>query len=82
MLPLKLEDYEQKIIDEVSTTVTYVGYAESGVATSASKWIIQKITAASATVPTGVTTILYATAYMSKDNKWDNRAAGGTSYVS
>ncbi len=31
------------IIDEASTTVTYIGYAEQGAATSATSWLIEKI---------------------------------------
>lgn len=69
------EIYEQVIVDEASTTVSYIGYTESGVATSAAKWIIVKIESASATTPTGVTTIKYATSYKSRTNIWDNRAA-------
>ena len=31
------------IIDEASATVTYIGYAEQGAATSAASWLIEKI---------------------------------------
>ncbi len=72
----KIADYHEQIItDEASTTVTYVGYAQSGVATSAARWIIKKITATNATSPQGVITILYATSYNNATNIWDNRAS-------
>lgn len=71
---------EQVIIDENTTTVTYVGYAEFGVATSAAKWKIVKYTAASATSPTGVTTRQFAGGYNSYTQIWDNRT--GLSYSS
>ena len=72
----KIADYHEQIItDEASTTVTYVGYAQSGVATSAASWMIKKITMASATTPHGVITIAYAGSYNSKTNVWDDRAS-------
>ncbi len=33
----------KRIIDEASSTVTYIGYAEQGTATSAAAWAIEKI---------------------------------------
>lgn len=73
------QEYEQIITDEATTLVTYIGFAESGVATSAAKWIIMKVTSAAAAAPMGVTTYQYAGSYKSKANIWDNRAA--LSYV-
>lgn len=64
---------EQVIQDEVSTTVTYIGYAESKIDGSEARWIIQKITAASAISPQGVITIGYASSYMNATNVWDDR---------
>ena len=72
--------YEQIIIDENTTAITYVGYAEFGVATAAARWVIIKITATSPTSPAGVTTIQYATGYNNATNIWDDRV--GLSYVS
>lgn len=69
------EHYEQTIVDEATTLVTYIGFAEKGIATSLAKWMVMKIEAASATAPTGVTTIKYAGGYKSRTNIWDNRAS-------
>ena len=69
------KEFEQTIVDEASTTVTYIGYAEFGVATSAAKWMIKKITATSATAPQGVITTGYATGFKNSVQIWDNRAA-------
>lgn len=57
-------------IDEASATVTYVGKAPIGTATSASGWQIKKIETAST-----VTSILYADSNNNYDNVWDNRAS-------
>jgi len=74
-LAVLAEQYEQTIVDEATTLVTYIGFAEKGIATSAPYWMIMKIESAAATSPTGVTTIKWAGAYKSKTNIWDNRAA-------
>ncbi len=71
--------FEQKIIDENTALVTYIGYAGSGVATSAPYWMIKKIEFASATSPTGVCTIKFAGSYRNKNQIWDNRT--GLSYT-
>ena len=73
-LNILAESYEQKIVDEASTTITYIGFAGSGIATSAAKWLIVKIESVSATAPTGVTTIKYADSYKNTENVWDDRA--------
>lgn len=69
------KEYEQTITDEASTTVTYVGYTDFGVAVADAKWIIKKIEQASATDPVGVTTIKYATGYNNRTNIWNDRAS-------
>ena len=63
------------IIDEASTTVTYIGYAPIGTATSAASWLIARVTKASATSPNGVVITEYADGNMAYDNIWNNRAA-------
>lgn len=66
--------YEKIITDEVSTTVTYIGYAENDFAlTSDAVWAIQKIESASATTPQGVTTFSWADSPEKFSNIWDNR---------
>jgi hypothetical protein len=70
--------YAKIIIDEVSTTVTYIGYNMDQFAlTNSPTWAIFKITAASGTSPTGVTTIqpgISGTPAPSLFNeKWDDR---------
>jgi len=59
-------------IDEASATVTYVGKASPGTATSAASWLIQKIDTTTGTV------ITWADGDGDFDNVWDNRA--GLSY--
>ncbi len=73
-LALLSKQYEKQIIDEASTTVTYIGYSEFGTATSAAKWIVKRITAASGTSPQGVIVTEYAVGYNNATNIWDNRA--------
>lgn len=67
------KQYEQTRIDNPTALVTYVGFAEFGVATSSPAWIIMKIEQSSATPPY-TTTISYATNYKNNTNKWDDRA--------
>jgi hypothetical protein len=57
-------------IDEPSSSVTYIGQAVMGTATSAASWQIKKIT-----VSGTVTSITWADANDSFDNIWDNRAS-------
>ena len=57
------------MMDEASSTVTYVGSAEPGVYTSMADWRIKKIL-----VSGTVTSILYADGNTSFDNVWDDRA--------
>jgi hypothetical protein len=55
----------KRLIDEASSTLTYVGVAAPGTATSTEKaWLIEKIS-----VSGSVTTITHAT-----DKAWDDRA--------
>ena len=58
------------IIDEESSTVTYIGEAAPGTATSSPAWRIKKII-----VNGTVTEIKYADANTLYDNIWDNRAS-------
>ncbi len=71
--------HEQIIIDEASTTVTYIGYAESLVGYDKPLWAIKKIESASASSPSGITTIKWATSYRSYGHIWNDRAS--LSYV-
>ncbi len=73
---LNNSQYAKIITDEVSSTVTYVGYAQTNfVATSDPLWQILKITSASGTSPAGVTTFQFADAPGDFTNIWDNRAS-------
>ena len=55
-------------IDEASSTVTYIGKATTGTATSVSLWQVQKIDTTTGTV------ITWADGNGDFDNIWDNRA--------
>ena len=57
-------------IDQASATVTYIGQAAPGTATSAASWRIQRMS-----VSGTVTTLEYADGDLSFNNVWDNRAA-------
>lgn len=70
-----LSKAEQKIVDEASSTVTYLGFSDFNVKTSEPKWIIMKITATNANEPQGVVTYKYATGCMNQTNIWDDRAS-------
>ena len=64
--------------DEASTTVTYVGYAETNfVLDGDPAWAILKIEQASASTPNGVTTFKWAGAGSPGlfENIWTNRAS-------
>jgi len=56
-------------IDEASATVTYIGKAATGSATSTSVWQVQKIDTTTGTV------ITWADGNGNFDNVWDNRAS-------
>lgn len=56
------------LVDESSSTVTYVGKAVAGSSTSSSVWSIQKIS-----VSGTVTTISWADGNNDYDNKWSDR---------
>lgn len=58
------------LIDEVSSSVTYLGKAQIGSATSDSSWQIQKIS-----VSGTVTTIAWADGTDAFTNVWDDRAS-------
>ena len=60
---------EETIIDEASSTVTYVGKAQMNAATSDPVWQIKKIS-----VSGNVTSIAYASG-SSYNSVWDNRAS-------
>jgi hypothetical protein len=55
-------------LEEASATVTYVGEAEAGTATSAAAWRIKRISTASGT------SIQWADGDTLFNNVWDNRA--------
>ena len=57
-------------IDDASSTVTYVGLADPGSATSAAVWQIKKLTTSGS-----VTTVTLADGNSNFDNVWDNRAS-------
>lgn len=59
---------ELTYIDVSSSTVTYIGYAKTGIATSSASWQIKKIL-----VSGNVTSISYADGNDDYDNVWDNR---------
>lgn len=61
---------EISYIDEASSTITYIGKAAIGTATSAASWQIQKIL-----VSGTVTSITYAGGTDNYDQIWDNRAS-------
>ena len=56
------------IVDEASATVTYIGKAPMGSATSASVWLIEKVDTTSGTIITWAGTGGF-------DQEWDERAA-------
>lgn len=58
-------------LDVVSSTVTYLGEANPGTATSAASWRIKKLVSD----PSGDLTITFADGNSSFDNIWDNRAS-------
>lgn len=57
-------------IDEVSSSVLYIGTAKIGTATSSALWQVQKVT-----VVGTVTGIFWADGNSNYDNVWDNRAS-------
>lgn len=61
---------ESTLIDEASDTVTYLGFAKTGSATSASSWQIKKILTSG-----NVTSIQFADGNDDYDNVWDDRAS-------
>ncbi len=56
-------------IDEVSSTVTYIGVAKPGTSTSTKRWQIRRVT-----VSGTVTLFEYADGNERFDNEWDERA--------
>ena len=64
-----VQEVPQKVlVDEVSSTVTYVGFAGMGTATSSSLWRIMRVS-----VSGTVTSIEFADSNDLYDNKWDDR---------
>lgn len=57
-------------IDEVSSSLLYIGTARIGSATSSALWQVQKVTVVST-----VTSILWADGNSNYDNIWDDRAS-------
>lgn len=58
------------IIDEVSTSITYVGEAATGSSTSGALWRVKRITTSGV-----ITTIEWADGNGNFDNIWNNRAS-------
>ena len=60
---------EKKIIDEVDSTTTYIGYAPVGTPTTVSQWKIKKLRTVGVIIY-----IEYAGGKETYANKWDDRA--------
>ncbi len=68
-------EYAKVKTDEVSTTVTYVGYAQTNFVTDAQPlWCILKIESASGTTPAGVTTYSWSGSPGDFSYAWNDRA--------
>lgn len=61
--------YAVRLDDTTTASVTYIGKAEIGTATSAPRWAIQKMD------ETGNLSITWADGNAEFDNVWDNRAS-------
>ncbi len=61
---------EVTLVDEASDTVTYIGTAAPGTATSTTDWQIKRIS-----VSGTVTTIAYANGSVEYDFEWDERSS-------
>lgn len=61
---------DQKLIETVGLTI-YIGYSQSGTATSQAKWTIKRIVDNGS----GLLSIKWADGNQSPDNVWDNRAS-------
>ncbi len=73
MLPT---EYAQLITDEVSDTVTYIGYCMTNFTpTSEPLWAIYRVTSESGTTPQGVTVIEGANSPGDFTEVWDNRTS-------
>ena len=66
-IPPGAEAAQQKI-DEVDANTTYVGWAQRGEATSASSWLIKKISVSGTVTSTQWASTVY-------DQVWDDRAS-------
>lgn len=65
------KDVEETVaVDAVSSSVTYIGVAKIGTATSSATWQISKVN-----VSGTVTSLTYADGNDNYDNIWDNRAS-------
>lgn len=64
--------YAQRV-DKASTTVTYLGWAEPGTATSAAEWRVKRITESSE--GSGDYAMEFADGDSDFDNVWDDRAS-------
>ena len=67
------------IVDEASTLVTYIGYADPGSSEADPKWMIQKISNTDI-APPNITTFEWSVARGDKTSIWNNRAS--LTYVS
>jgi hypothetical protein len=61
---------ELTYIDAASSSVTYIGFAQAGTATSSASWMIKKIL-----ISGNVTSIAYAGGEDNYNQVWDNRAS-------
>ncbi len=69
-LPVSSAVPQATIIDEASSTVTYIGKAAIGAATGSASWQIQRLTTSGGTI-----TIAWADGDADYDNVWNNRAS-------
>lgn len=68
--------YAQIQIDEVSSTVTYIGFCMTNyTGTDRPLWAVFRIQSAAGSSPTGLTTIYGAQAPNTFDQVWDDRAS-------
>jgi hypothetical protein len=69
-------NYAQLLTDQVSATVTYIGFAQNSFTpTSQPSWCIMRITQASSSVPNGVTLFEFAPEPNVFGAVWDNRTS-------
>lgn len=74
LIEIKIQNgsYSQRV-DKASDTVTYIGWAAPGTATSAASWRVKRITESS--LGSGDYEMVFADGDSDFDNVWDNRAS-------